>query len=486
MQLFQGRNHLFGTSSLKGWDVTQQFELGGDHRVHATSNLLWSVCFLDLVGHYRRFIKGFACIAQPLSEHLAGEGASRKSEWVSLSEDALKAFEALKQACMTAPILAFADYTKQFPLETDASKDRLGADRWYHPVTYGSTALMPHKKNYHLTKLEFLALKWAVTEHFKEYPSYQSFLVRMDNNPLTYIMMTPNLDTTSHWWVNTLAEFNFELEYQKGHDNTARHTKPSYYSTGPGYREINPWCSHTGNHALSWSSWPHCSWGWLPLGAWAKAQKEDLMLSTVLDWLKAQKRTDLKALLAENTSSKEGHQILWNWQNFTIHQGALYLCSMPKGETDDLLLFLVPKAHCVATLNGCHKDAGHQGHDHTLSLLQECFWWTGMANQMQQAIKSCMHCLQHDSNLSKAPLHPIVVITLMDLLHVDFTSIETTLEMSRPPKVTNILVFQDHFTKHVMTYVTPNLTAKTVTKFLCQGYIMIFGAPARLLSDWRC
>ena len=70
--------------------------------------------FLGLVGHYRRFIKGFACIAQPLSEHLAGKFASKKSEQVSLSEDALKAFEALKQACMTAPILTFANYTKPF------------------------------------------------------------------------------------------------------------------------------------------------------------------------------------------------------------------------------------------------------------------------------------------------------------------------------------------------------------------------------------
>ena len=82
--------------------------------------------FLGLVRHYRRFIKGFSCIEQPLSKHLAGEGASRKSEWVLLSEAALKAFKALKQACMTVPILAFADYTKPFLLETDASKDGLG------------------------------------------------------------------------------------------------------------------------------------------------------------------------------------------------------------------------------------------------------------------------------------------------------------------------------------------------------------------------
>ena len=48
--------------------------------------------FLGLVGHYRQFIKGFAWIAQLLNEHLAGEGASRKSEWVLLSKDALEAF----------------------------------------------------------------------------------------------------------------------------------------------------------------------------------------------------------------------------------------------------------------------------------------------------------------------------------------------------------------------------------------------------------
>ena len=83
--------------------------------------------FLSFIGHYRGFIKGFAWIAQPLNEHLAGEGASRKLEWVSLSEEALEAFQALKQAYMNSPVLAFADYTKDFLLKTDASKEGLGA-----------------------------------------------------------------------------------------------------------------------------------------------------------------------------------------------------------------------------------------------------------------------------------------------------------------------------------------------------------------------
>ena len=87
---------------------------------------------------------------------------------------------------------------------------------------------------------------------------------------------------------------------------------------------------------------------------WAKAQKEDPILSAVLDWLKAQKQTDLKVLLVEHASSEEGNLILCNQQNFVIHQGALYLHPTPKGQTEDLLLFMVPKAHHVVALNGCH------------------------------------------------------------------------------------------------------------------------------------
>ena len=152
-----------------------------------------------------------------------------------------------------------------------------------------------------------------------------------------------------------------------------------------------------------------------------------------------------------------------------------------KGENEDLLLFVVPKMHQTATLNGCHKDTGHQGSDHTLSLLQEHFWWPGMAKQMRQVIKTSKHCLQYEGGTPKAPLCPIVATAPLDLLHVDFTSIETMMELNQLPRVANILVFQDHFTKHVLAYVTPDHTAKTVAKF--GGYISIFGALARLLSD---
>ena len=216
---------------------------------------------------------------------------------------------------------------------------------------------------------------------------------------------------------------------------------------------------------------------------WATAQKEDPELEAVLQWLESKKKTDLRTLLREHVSSEEGQMIWRNCQNFTTLWGTLYLCSTPKGENEDLLLFMVPKVQQTATLNGCHRDAGHQGHEHTLSLLQECFWWPVMAKQMRQVIKACRHCLQYEGGSPKAPLCPIVATTPLDLLHVDFTSIETTMELNQSPRVANILVFQDHFTKHVLAYVTPNQTAKTITKFLYGGYISIFGALARLLSD---
>ena len=82
--------------------------------MHTALNLYGDLCLSWPHRPLLAIHKGFAQIAQPLNEHLAREGAGRKSEWVLLLEDALEAFQALKQACMSTPILAFADYTKDF------------------------------------------------------------------------------------------------------------------------------------------------------------------------------------------------------------------------------------------------------------------------------------------------------------------------------------------------------------------------------------
>ena len=102
---------------------------------------------------------------------------------------------------------------------------------------------------------------------------------------------------------------------------------------------------------------------------------------------------------------------------------------------------------------------------------------------MQKVINNCEQCIQHEDTHAKAPMQPIIVTAPLELLGVDFTSIETIMEMDQPPNVVNILVICDHFMKHIMAKVMPEQTVKNVVKFLCQGYISIFEAPTKLLSD---
>ena len=81
------------------------------------------------------------------------------------------------------------------------------------------------EQRYHSNKQEFLALKWAVTEQFHEYLSLygknrNEFVVCTDNNLLTYIFSSANLDAAGQRWVARLTSYNFSLEYQKRKDNT--------------------------------------------------------------------------------------------------------------------------------------------------------------------------------------------------------------------------------------------------------------------------
>ena len=158
--------------------------------------------FCGLVRHYWRIIKGFANIVQPLYDVL---GKEVKMGPVDLPSEVWEAVDILKRKVQSTPVLVFPDFDKPFLLKTDASKEGLGAvlsqkqgHGCYHPVTFGSHSLTSSEKNYHSSKLEFLTLKWSVMEHFKEYLAYSPFVVQMDNNPLIYVLMTPNLDATGH------------------------------------------------------------------------------------------------------------------------------------------------------------------------------------------------------------------------------------------------------------------------------------------------
>ena len=86
-------------------------------------------------------------------------------------------------------------------------------------ITYASRSLSPCERNYPAHKLEFLTLKWAITDKFHEYLYGADFQVFTDNNPLTYILTTARLDATGHRWVAALSNYTFSITYKPGKNN---------------------------------------------------------------------------------------------------------------------------------------------------------------------------------------------------------------------------------------------------------------------------
>lgn len=87
----------------------------------------------------------------------------------------------------------------------------------HHVIAYASRGLSKSERNYPAHKLEFLALKWAITEKFQYYLYGKKFTVITDNNPLTYILSTAKRDATGHRWV---AAFDFDILYRPGQNNS--------------------------------------------------------------------------------------------------------------------------------------------------------------------------------------------------------------------------------------------------------------------------
>ena len=189
--------------------------------------------FLGFVGYYRRFIKDFSKIARPLSDLVPEptKKARRKPSnsiipdkwiWGAQQQDA---FDNLKRQLISFPILGFPEYNMPFEVHTDASSKGLGAVLYQEQkgtkrvIAYASRGLTRSEKNYAVHKLEFLALKWAITERFYDYLYGSKFKVYTDNNPLTYVLSSAKLDATGQRWIASLAQFDFSICYRSGLKN---------------------------------------------------------------------------------------------------------------------------------------------------------------------------------------------------------------------------------------------------------------------------
>ena len=146
----------------------------------------------------------------------------------SWNDECDDAFSKLKEQLTSAPVLGHPDLQKPFILEVDASFRGLGAvlsqqqDDRRVVLGYASRSLRDTEKkmnNYSSMKLELLALKWAITEKFRDLLIGSEFVVYTDNNPLSYVQTTGKLGATETRWLADLAHFQFTIKYRSGRAN---------------------------------------------------------------------------------------------------------------------------------------------------------------------------------------------------------------------------------------------------------------------------
>lgn len=202
---------------------------------------------MGLLSYYRQYIRDFSRMANPLYALMELDpGPDKQKDWntrtkrvkgkfkgtpshkpITWTEKHQHILEGLIDCLVEPPILGFPDFNKAFILHTDASQQGLGAVLYQEQegklcvIAYASRTLTKAEKNYHLHsgKLEFLALKWAIAERFRDYLISSSCTVYMDNNPLTYVLSTAKLNATGQRWVAELADFDITIKYRPGREN---------------------------------------------------------------------------------------------------------------------------------------------------------------------------------------------------------------------------------------------------------------------------
>lgn len=456
--------------------------------------------FLGFASYYRRFVAGFAKLAGPLHKLVAdlttAKGKRRPSQdiataWTPQCEDS---FEALKAKLVSSPVLAYADFSKPFILEVDASFSGLGAvlsqevEGVVKPVAYASRGLRPterNMRNYSSMKLEFLALKWAMAEKFREYLLGHKCVVFTDNNPLSYLH-TAKLGATEHRWAAQLASFDFEIKYRSGrvNKNADGLSRQSISSSNlaayalPGTlvppslqqaAESNPVTSATQSVMAAFPGHSQAEIRSL--------QEADPVLRDVLRFWRGQARpTREERLRLPQLALK----LLREWNRLVEKEGVVYRRVFRPDGKEECLQLLLPVALKQETLELLHQDHGHQGVERTYELVRPRCFWPGMVADISEWCHNCERCqVAKDSRpVSHSFMGHLLASRPNEVIAIDFTLLEPSQN-----GVENVLVITDVFSKYTQAIPTRDQRAITVAQVLLHEWFYRFGVPGRIHSD---
>ena len=322
-----------------------------------------------------------------------------------------------------------------------------------------------------------------------------------DNNPLTYVLSSAKLDACGQRWVAKLANYNLTVKYKCGLSNVeadalSRISWPEILAETEDL-DVDLKCmdTHVVNAILtgcrsksSLIESVSCSSKIIPPELsqdsdsssninWMKEQRADHNLTVIIKLIESgqlQKRKqhgkdtpEVKSLLRIRKSLKLVKDILYR-KTYTDNS------SSKKVQWQ----LVVPKAYRSRALVGCHDDVGHQGRMRTLSLLRERFYWPGMQTEAMQHVQQCTRCLRRKTPSQVAPLQPIHVTQPLELVHMDYLSLEPS-----KGNIENVLIITDHFTRYALAYPSKTQTAQATARILWDNFICHYGFPEKFISD---